>query len=146
MPGGKRPVSVLQLMVQTPCDLFVFWEISREYLALARAEIEGTTAEMVLRLCREEFGQSAEAGAICLGDDALSGSRYFGRQMPRRTYYAELVISFRGGYFTLLRSNRVMTPPSGQETEKSPSVTVQWPAVPPKLPFAYSPEEKMRGD
>lgn len=142
MSGRKRLVSVLQLMVQTPYDLFVFWEVSREYLALVRAEIEKTTAEMVLRLCREEYGQSAEAAFVCLGDDVLSGARYFSGQMPRRTYYAELMISFRGGYFTLLRSNRVMTPPAVQGMEENPSVTVPWQITPPKLPFAYSPEEE----
>ncbi|MBT9172086.1 MAG: hypothetical protein DDT21_00467 [Syntrophomonadaceae bacterium] len=146
MPGHKRLVSALQLMVQTPGDLFVYWEVSREFLKIARIGLRDSSAQMVLLLYREESGQTEQAALVPLDQDLFYGSHYFSRQKPWKTYYAELSLSYKGAFFTLLRSNRVLTPPvelgSGEE---KPSVPVQWQDVTPKLPFAYSPEEE-RGD
>lgn len=143
MPGRERPVSALQLMVQTPGDLFVYWEVSREYLELARLSLQDASAQMVLLLCREAPGLTETAALVWLDDDPLNGSYYFTGQQPWKTYFAELALSYKGALFTLLRSNKVVTPPLAiSNGEARPSAPVQWQAEPPKLPFAYSPEER----
>lgn len=146
MPDRGRPVSVLQLMVQTPGDLFTYWEVSQVYLELARHGLQGTFAQMVLLLYREEPGQTEIAARVRLDAEALKGSYYFTRQRPWKTYYAELALEYKGNLFTLLRSNRVVTPPVAPGSgEERPAVPAQWQDVHPKLPFAYSPEEERGG-
>jgi hypothetical protein len=146
MPGRERAPSALQLMVQTPGDLFVYWEITKEYLELARHELQGTFAQMLLLLYREEPGQTETAALVRLYAEPLNGSYYFTRQRPWKTYYAELALESKGTVFTLLRSNRVVTPPvTPGSWEARPAVPAQWQDVPPKLPFAYSPEEERGG-
>jgi hypothetical protein len=146
MPGHKRLVSSLQLMVQTPGDLFVYWEVSREFLKMARIGLQDSSVQMVLLLYREESGQAVQAALVPLDNDLLYGSHYFSRQRPWKTYYAELSLSYQGAFFTLLRSNRVVTPPVALGSgEERPSVPFQLQDVPPMLPFAYSPEEERGG-
>lgn len=146
MPEQQRPFSTLQLMVQTPTDLFVYWEVSREFLALARTALPEAASGIALLLYRQESEQSDETALVWLDDGQLAGSYYFNRQQPWKIYYAELALSCPGGFFTLLRSNLVVTPPAAKEGGERPPVHLPWQAVPIKLPFAYSPSEERRED
>jgi hypothetical protein len=146
MSVREKTVSALQMMVQTPTDLFVYWQVSREYLALAKTALPESASEIALILYRQEAEQSVETALVWLEDGQLDGTYYFGRQQPWKTYFAELALNCPEGFFTLLRSNMVVTPPVVKERGERPPLQLPWQTVPLKLPFAYSPSEERQGD
>jgi hypothetical protein len=144
--GRKTRENLLQIMVQTPQDIFVYWDIQPDYLEMARLLLQGTQSGMVLRVFRESKGRTDETASIHLYAGSYSNSIYFHNQNPYTTYYAELAFLYNDGYFTLLRSNRVISPPQVPIEGKGLTVTeLQKVKVLPMIPFAYSPAELEQG-
>jgi hypothetical protein len=142
--GRKARENLLHIMVQTPQDIFVYWEIQPDYLEMARLLLQGAQPGMVLRVFRESKGRTDETASIHLYPGNYSNSMYFHNQNPYATYYAELAFLCNDGYFTLLRSNRVISPPQVPIAGKWFPVT-EFREVLPMIPFAYSPAELEQG-
>jgi hypothetical protein len=143
--------SVLQLMVQTPYTLFAYWDLTNEYLDLARSSLSGVTPELSLRLVRMNHTSTEAVANHTMPDSALRGNYYFTQQRPHSAYFAELGFSSHTGFFTLLRSNQINTPPDGKPTHHVESGSAYDGAhstfpeeVPAALPFVYSPEEETK--
>lgn len=136
--------SILHLMVQTPTSLFVYWELTQEFLDLAQSALQETFAGIWLRLVREGKSGPEAVESRYVTELLANGSLYFTDQSPYSTYFAELAVAYHGGFFTLLRSAAALLPPDGRVEEKK-EITITSPIViPPSLPFTYSPTEQQR--
>ncbi|EEG78557.1 DUF4912 domain-containing protein [Dethiobacter alkaliphilus] len=149
--------NAMHLMVQTPYTLFAYWDVTPEYLELAKSSLPGEHFGLQIRLVRETAEGAEIADTLSIPSQEIKGRTYFSRQNPYNAYYAELGLSYQGGFFTLLRSAPVITPPAGKATKHlMPKSTTEShrkdtsgsQLVPDSLPFAYSPAENKgsRGD
>ncbi|MFW0861486.1 MAG: DUF4912 domain-containing protein [Dethiobacter sp.] len=131
--------SVLHLMVQTPTSLFVYWEITQEFLDLARSALQEEFTGIWLLLMKEGASGPEAVESRFISLHLANGSLYFTGKKPYSVYFAELAVAFHGGFFTLLRSDSALLPPDGRVEEKVESVITSPSVTPPALPFAYSP-------
>jgi hypothetical protein len=132
--------SMLHLMVQTPYSLYVYWDMAPAYPDLARVSLEGVKPGLALRLIELQNQQSRTIMQHSLPETPLRGNFYFTGLMPLTPYVAELGFLYANGYFTLLQSGTVITPPDGQMIEPQPyNEPSRLPGR--ELPFAYSPVE-----
>jgi hypothetical protein len=146
--------SVIYLMVQSPDMLFGYWDAAEDYLTLARNSLNDIAPGLCLRLVHVSQDSSEVVVSQTMPDSSIRGNYYFSGLIPHATYFAELGFSFHGGFFTLLRSNMVHTPPDKKpahgledrfykeygDTYQS-AVKTQWLVSP--MPFVYSPTENM---
>jgi hypothetical protein len=126
-------------MVQTSTSLFVYWEITQEFLDLARAALHEEFTGLWLRLMREGENGSEEVESRFITTHLTNGSHYFTGKKPYSVYFMELAVAYHGSFFTLLRSVSAFLPPAGRVEEKINSITTSPGITPPALPFAYSP-------
>ncbi|MHB1255553.1 MAG: DUF4912 domain-containing protein [Dethiobacteraceae bacterium] len=140
--------SSLHLMVQTPTSLFVYWEITEEYLDLARSALQEVFTGIWLRLMREGESGHEVVESRYVSEHLTSGSLYFSSKRSYSTYFAELAVAYHGSFFTLLRSVSALLPPDGRVEEKLSNVITSPLIIPPALPFAYSPtnQQYTRGE
>lgn len=145
--------NVLHSMVQTPFSLFVYWDITQEYLALAKNSLLDVQSGLQLRIVRETPKGMETDFSHSITEREHKGSAYFYQLSPYCVYFAELGFFYHGGFFTLLRSLRTLTPPVEKVTSRllskcSLENKAKMNVVTKALPFAYSPVEKMslRGD
>lgn len=131
--------SSLHLMVQTPTSLFVYWEITEEFLALVKSALQEEITGVWLRLLKEgEDSPEVVENRIIL-EQITNGSLYFTGKKPYSTYFAELAAACHAGLFTLIRSVSVLLPPDSRVEERAEGLIISPLAIPPSLPFAYSP-------
>ena len=140
--------SCLHLMVQTPTSLFVYWELTEEYLGMARSALQSEFSGISLCLMREGESGSEAVENRFISELLTKGSLYFTGQKPYTTYFTELAVAYHGSFFTLLRSSSVLLPPDGSVVEKTSTKIASQPITPPSLPFAYSPTDlqRLRGE
>lgn len=133
--------NMVHLMVQTPYSLFVYWDISGDYLEMARESLQGVEPGLRIRLLQDAGTGDVPVEDVAVPETMLLGSWYFNGQRPCAVYTAELGFIYHGGFFTLLRTERILTPPSAGVEEKQQARTALKEALP-ILPFTYSPSEK----
>lgn len=139
---AKSSENNLHLMVQTPEIVFVYWELYPDYIEMAKSRIQDTLDNFVLRLLRHTDGsQLDEIARYDLSATSLNGSTYFYGLIPYASYFAEISLAYSGGNFTLIRSKHVITPPAANITGDFLAPLASPDAVPPMVPFTYSPEE-----
>lgn len=142
----KKPNgNLLHLMVQSPETLFVYWDMNEDYLNMATGELQDVNPGLHLRLLQQSGEESIIIEEFRIPGMLHHGSAYIYGQKSYAAYYAELGLSYHGGYFTLLRSHIISTPPAQQVSSSFPHTNAQHHAVPLKLPFAYSPQEREIG-
>lgn len=142
----KKPNgNLLHLMVQSPETLFVYWDMNADYLNMATGELKDVNPGLHLRLLQQSADEPIIIEEFRIPGMLHNGSAYFYDQRPYAAFYAELGLSYHGGYFTLLRSHTVSTPPDQQVSSSFPHTNTKHHTLPPKLPFVYSPEEGEKG-
>lgn len=141
----KKPNgNLLHLMVQSPETLFCYWDMSTDYLSMATSELIDVNPGLHLRLLQQTANEPLIIEEFGIPGMLHNGSAYFYGQTSFAAYYVELGLSYHGGYFTLLRSHTVSTPPDQQVTSSFPYSKPKHPSLPPTLPFAYSPQERQK--
>lgn len=131
--------SRLHLMVQTPTSLFAYWDITQEFLDLARTALDEEFTGIWFFLIKEGKSGPEAVESRYIAEHLTDGSFYFTDKKPYSTYFAELAVACHGGFFTLLRSASALLPPDGTVEEKTDSIIASPAIIPPALPFAYSP-------
>jgi hypothetical protein len=139
--------NVVNLMVQSPENLFVYWDMCPAFLEMATSQLQDVRPGLYIRLIRVESTGPAIDEVLEVADGEFVGSAYFYGQRPYAVYYAEAGLSYQDGFFTLLRSTTVLTPPDMRPTGMH-SPDYEGMRLPTVLPFAYSPveNEKERGE
>jgi hypothetical protein len=132
--------------VQSPFSLFLYWQLTSDYLDMACTSLENVKPGLNLRLISENDHSPELTERRLLTGHVRQGSLYFTQLRPHTAYLAELGLSYHGGFFTLLRSTRTFTPPAGKVESAILSET-NVKSLPQNLPFVYSPlEKKGRGE
>ena len=132
--------NVVHLMVQSPEDLFVYWDLCPEFLQMATSQLQDVRSGLCIRLiCVETTGPITEK-VLVFPDGEFIGSAYFYGQRPYAVYYAEAGLFYQDGFFTLLRSANILTPPDKRPSGLH-SPDAKGMRLPSVLPFAYSPVE-----
>jgi hypothetical protein len=99
----EKGENTLVLLVQSPRVLFTYWEVS----AAVRESLKGR--EMVLRLCTAENGRFSPREVVA--PPFFAGDWYFRDVIPGGHYRCELGWTENGGFYPLLYSEVVETPP-----------------------------------
>lgn len=136
--------STLHLMTQTPTSLFVYWELTADFLDLAKNSLDDLSPGLCLRLLREEQNGPEIVEELIFADTDVKGRMYFSVLRSYSAYFAELGLSCQSGFFTLLRSTRTLLPPEQPVHYRVDSNNIRPVSIPPSLPFAYSPAENLR--
>jgi hypothetical protein len=99
----EKGENTLVLLVQSPRVLFTYWEVS----AAVRESLKGR--EMVLRLCAAENGRFSPREVVA--PPFFTGDWYFRGVVPGGRYCCELGWTEDEGFYPLLCSEVVETPP-----------------------------------
>ena len=117
----------LMLLVQDPYNLYSYWEITNERLAMAANLLQQDTESLAVavRLLIREAGKLEEVARHKTTNSC--GHRYFSGFPTGRTYIAELgVPQAGGGFLTLLSSDEVCL---GVENERQKLVLPAFPTA-----------------
>lgn len=125
----------LVLLVQDPFNLYAYWEITPERLALA-ANYLGEAPESLTLAIRLVQRGTAGVREIARGRvEDLCGQRYFNNLAPGEAYQAEVGVLRDGNFFTLLCSAQAILPGVRGKPQTPPGEAL--PAFPPAF-FARS--------
>lgn len=103
----------LILLVQDPSNLYAYWEITSERLAMTAAylQVKPEALQLTVRLLKREAGLVVEVARQNI--DNLCGQYYFDGLSPHKTYYAEVGVPLSEGKFLAILYSEQMVLPRG---------------------------------
>ncbi|OIJ16737.1 hypothetical protein BKP37_05795 [Anaerobacillus alkalilacustris] len=116
----RRDVDQCVLMVQSPCALFCYWDISKRKKKMIEHHLNGEWSSFEKKLRIYDItaiffnGHNAHRYQDFSFNEA-SNQCFFDNLLPNRTYCVDVgVVTRESSFFSLLRSNPVDTPRSSQ--------------------------------